>query len=78
MLLWCSCQFCHLISLSLADVQVIRKGWLTISNLGIMRGGAREYWFILSAESLSWFRDDEVRHSHLNKYHTKTTQQYTI
>ncbi|XP_010766917.1 dynamin 3a [Notothenia coriiceps] len=57
---------------------VIRKGWLTISNLGIMKGGAREYWFILSAESLSWFKDDEVRHSHVNKYHTKTTQQYTI
>ncbi|KAK5930898.1 hypothetical protein CgunFtcFv8_027097 [Champsocephalus gunnari] len=40
---------------------VIRKGWLTISNLGIMKGGAREYWFILSAESLSWFRDDEEK-----------------
>ncbi|KAJ4943757.1 hypothetical protein JOQ06_006253 [Pogonophryne albipinna] len=40
---------------------VIRKGWLTISNLGIMKGGAREYWFILSAESLSWFKDDEEK-----------------
>ncbi|XP_023139600.2 dynamin 3a isoform X2 [Amphiprion ocellaris] len=40
---------------------VIRKGWLTISNIGIMKGGAREYWFILSAESLSWFKDDEEK-----------------
>ncbi|XP_047192535.1 dynamin 3a isoform X6 [Scophthalmus maximus] len=38
---------------------VIRKGWLTISNIGIMKGGAKEYWFILTAESLSWFKDDE-------------------
>ncbi|XP_061594047.1 dynamin 3a isoform X2 [Cololabis saira] len=41
--------------------QIIRKGWLTISNIGIMKGGAKEYWFILSAESLSWFRDDEEK-----------------
>ncbi|GAA6229380.1 dynamin-3 isoform X2 [Lates japonicus] len=40
---------------------VIRKGWLTISNIGIMKGGAKEYWFILTAESLSWFRDDEEK-----------------
>lgn len=48
-------------SVPLSDVQVIRKGWLTISNIGIMKGGAKEYWFILTAESLSWFKDDEVR-----------------
>ncbi|KAM6921756.1 dynamin 3a isoform 2-T2 [Xenentodon cancila] len=41
--------------------QIIRKGWLTISNIGIMKGGAKEYWFILSAESLSWFRDNEEK-----------------
>uniref|UniRef100_A0A3B4AHM3 Interferon-induced GTP-binding protein Mx n=1 Tax=Periophthalmus magnuspinnatus TaxID=409849 RepID=A0A3B4AHM3_9GOBI len=40
---------------------VIRKGWLTINNIGIMKGGAREYWFVLTAESLSWFRDDEEK-----------------
>uniref|UniRef100_A0A8D0AIP6 Interferon-induced GTP-binding protein Mx n=1 Tax=Sander lucioperca TaxID=283035 RepID=A0A8D0AIP6_SANLU len=44
-----------------AAVMVIRKGWLTISNIGIMKGGAKEYWFILSAESLSWFKDDEEK-----------------
>ncbi|XP_034002997.1 dynamin 3a isoform X3 [Trematomus bernacchii] len=45
----------------MAANHVIRKGWLTISNLGIMKGGAKEYWFILSAESLSWFKDDEEK-----------------
>ncbi|KAI4896942.1 hypothetical protein NFI96_026392, partial [Prochilodus magdalenae] len=39
--------------------QVIRKGWLTINNISIMKGGAKEYWFVLTAESLSWFKDDE-------------------
>ncbi|XP_054459472.1 dynamin 3a isoform X2 [Anoplopoma fimbria] len=45
----------------MAGNHVIRKGWLTISNIGIMKGGAKEYWFILSAESLSWFKDDEEK-----------------
>ncbi|XP_074524184.1 dynamin 3a isoform X2 [Halichoeres trimaculatus] len=44
-----------------AGNQVIRKGWLTISNIGIMKGGAKEYWFILTAETLSWYRDDEEK-----------------
>ena len=41
--------------------QVIRKGYLGISNLGIMRGGSRDYWFVLTSESLSWFKDEEER-----------------
>ncbi|KAM8874777.1 dynamin 3a isoform 6-T6 [Spinachia spinachia] len=40
---------------------VLRKGWLTISNIGLLKGGAKEYWFLLSAESLSWFRDEEEK-----------------
>uniref|UniRef100_A0A3B4AHF4 Interferon-induced GTP-binding protein Mx n=1 Tax=Periophthalmus magnuspinnatus TaxID=409849 RepID=A0A3B4AHF4_9GOBI len=43
--------------------KTLNQGWLTINNIGIMKGGAREYWFVLTAESLSWFRDDEVSHS---------------
>ncbi|TTG17219.1 Dynamin-2 [Bagarius yarrelli] len=39
--------------------QVIRKGWLTI-NISIMKGGSRDYWFVLTAESLSWYKDEEV------------------
>ncbi|KAM4722885.1 dynamin-3 [Rhinophrynus dorsalis] len=40
---------------------VIRKGWLTISNIGIMKGGSKDYWFILTAESLSWYKDEEEK-----------------
>ncbi|UYV62849.1 DNM2 [Cordylochernes scorpioides] len=41
--------------------QVIRKGWMNIHNLGLMRGGSRDYWFVLTTENLSWYKDDEVR-----------------
>ncbi|XP_044798949.1 dynamin-3 isoform X8 [Bubalus bubalis] len=43
------------------DCHVIRKGWLTISNIGIMKGGSKGYWFVLTAESLSWYKDDEEK-----------------
>ncbi|XP_076314963.1 dynamin-1-like isoform X1 [Tachypleus tridentatus] len=41
--------------------QVIRKGWMCINNLGIMKGGSRDYWFVLTSESLSWFKDEEEK-----------------
>ncbi|XP_042238348.1 dynamin-like isoform X2 [Homarus americanus] len=41
--------------------QVIRKGFMSISNLGFMKGGSRDYWFVLTSESLSWFKDEEER-----------------
>ncbi|XP_056619934.1 dynamin 3a isoform X1 [Triplophysa dalaica] len=40
---------------------VIRKGWLTINNISLIKGGARDYWFVLTAESLSWYKDDEEK-----------------
>lgn len=40
---------------------MIRRGWLTINNISIMKGGSKEYWFVLTAESLSWYKDEEVR-----------------
>ncbi|KAM3619444.1 uncharacterized protein V6R79_008292 [Siganus canaliculatus] len=45
----------------LSRLIVIRKGWLTISNIGLMKGGAKEFWFILTPENLSWFKDDEEK-----------------
>ncbi|KAK9535215.1 hypothetical protein VZT92_007610 [Zoarces viviparus] len=42
------------------EEKVIRKGWLTL-NISIMKGGSKEYWFILTAESLSWYKDDEEK-----------------
>lgn len=41
--------------------QVIRKGWMSISNLGIMKGGSRDYWFVLTSESISWYKDEEEK-----------------
>merc|ERR1711953_1662140 len=41
--------------------QVIRKGYMSIHNLGMMKGGSRDYWFVLTSESLSWFKDEEER-----------------
>ncbi|XP_078263921.1 dynamin-2-like isoform X3 [Rhinoraja longicauda] len=48
-----------------AGNQVVRKGWLTIGNISIMKGGAKEYWFVLTTESLCWYKDDEEKE---NKY----------
>lgn len=41
--------------------QVIRKGFMCIHNLGIMKGGSKDYWFVLTSESISWFKDEEER-----------------
>ncbi|XP_072005639.1 dynamin-2 isoform X1 [Engystomops pustulosus] len=43
------------------EILVIRRGWLTINNISIMKGGSKEYWFVLTAESLSWYKDDEEK-----------------
>ncbi|XP_053531413.1 dynamin-3 isoform X8 [Ictalurus punctatus] len=42
------------------EILVIRKGWLTI-NISFMKGGSKEYWFVLTAESLSWYKDEEEK-----------------
>lgn len=31
-----------------------------------MKGGSKEYWFVLTAESLSWYKDDEVRNEKMS------------
>ena len=41
--------------------QVIRRGWLGMQNVGMMRGGSKEFWFVLTAESVSWYKDDEEK-----------------
>ncbi|XP_055948970.1 dynamin-like isoform X1 [Argiope bruennichi] len=41
--------------------QVIRKGWMCIHNLGIMKGGSRDYWFVLTSELLTWYKDEEEK-----------------
>ncbi|VDN28402.1 unnamed protein product [Gongylonema pulchrum] len=39
--------------------QVIRKGWLSVHNISFVRG-SRDCWFVLTSDSLSWYKDDEV------------------
>lgn len=34
---------------------------MCIHNLGIMKGGSRDYWFVLTSESISWYKDEEER-----------------
>jgi len=41
--------------------QVIRKGWMCIHNLSMLKGGSRDYWFVLTAETLSWYKDEEEK-----------------
>ncbi|XP_063696487.1 dynamin isoform X4 [Culicoides brevitarsis] len=41
--------------------QTIRKGHLVIQNLGIMKGGSKPYWFVLTSESVSWYKDEDER-----------------
>merc|ERR1719237_499877 len=47
--------------------QVIRKGYMAIHNLGIMKGGSRDYWFVLSSENISWYKDEETYENSLKR-----------
>jgi len=50
---------------------------MAIHNLGIMKGGSRDYWFVLTSESLSWYKDEEVGstpYSLPNNLHTLSIQ----
>jgi dynamin GTPase len=31
------------------------------SGVGIMKGGSKDFWFVLTTENLSWFKDEEER-----------------
>ena len=42
-----------------ASHQLIRKGWLSIP-VSLIKGSTREYWFVLSSDSLTWYKDNEV------------------
>ena len=50
------------ILLFLKWVFTLRFG-LIDSTLNSCEGGSRDYWFVLTSESLSWFKDEEVRSS---------------
>uniref|UniRef100_A0A0X3PQ02 dynamin GTPase n=1 Tax=Schistocephalus solidus TaxID=70667 RepID=A0A0X3PQ02_SCHSO len=41
--------------------RVIRKGWLSLQNVTILRGGSKEFWFVLNTETLTWYKDEEEK-----------------
>ncbi|XP_071948137.1 dynamin-1-like isoform X2 [Antedon mediterranea] len=41
--------------------QVIFKGWMSLHNISFMKGGSRDYWFVLTAENFMWFKDEEEK-----------------
>ena len=38
--------------------QVIRKGYLALCNVSMFKN--KEFWFVLTAENIMWFKDEEV------------------
>ena len=40
--------------------QVIRKGWLMLGGGSFMKG-SKDYWFVLTAENLSWYKDESEK-----------------
>lgn len=40
--------------------QVIRKGWLALHNVSMLKG-SRDFWFVLTSETIMWFKDEEVK-----------------
>ncbi|XP_063687650.1 dynamin-1-like isoform X15 [Bolinopsis microptera] len=41
--------------------KLIKKGWLSTSNVGLTKGLSREYWFVLYTDALAWFKDESER-----------------
>lgn len=42
-----------------SGTQVLKKGWLVMQNLGMVKGGSKEFWFVLDTDTLSWYKDDQ-------------------
>lgn len=40
---------------------IIKKGHLSIHNLGIIPGGFKNHWFVLIPDSLNWYKDQSER-----------------
>ena len=38
--------------------QVLAKGYLTLHNVSFLKGGAKDAWFVLTSENLSWYADE--------------------
>ncbi|KAL5251150.1 hypothetical protein ACHWQZ_G016763 [Mnemiopsis leidyi] len=44
-----------------SESQLIKKGWLSTTNVGLTKGLSREYWFVLYTDALAWFKDESER-----------------
>ncbi|XP_065200561.1 dynamin-like [Planococcus citri] len=42
--------------------KIIRKGLMTIQNVGNSKDGPRDYWFVLTNKYLSWYKDRNERY----------------
>ena len=47
-------------------------------NVSMLRGGSKEFWFVLTAETVSWFKDEEVSNSYFPSNNTYTMASYTV
>lgn len=45
------------------------KGWLAVHNISFVRG-SKDCWFVLTSDSLSWYKDDEVRYGFILRFLT--------
>lgn len=42
--------------------KVIRKGYLGLhSGVSFVKGGSKDFWFVLTTESLAWYKDEEEK-----------------
>jgi len=41
--------------------ELIKKGWLSTTNVGLTKGLSREYWFVLYTDALAWYKDESER-----------------
>jgi dynamin 1/3 len=58
--------YLHYLNLSLLNIfyflKVIRKGYMGLhSGVSMLKGGSKDFWFVLTTESLSWFKDEEEK-----------------
>ena len=46
----------------ICEFQVIRKGYMGLhTGVSFMKGGAKNFWYVLTKENLSWFKDDKEK-----------------
>jgi dynamin GTPase len=39
--------------------QIVRKGYMGLHGVSIIKGGSKDLWFVLTTETLSWYKDEK-------------------